>query len=108
MFAVGLHVDTHPEMASRLRPTRIVTDGTTLVAMLAAIGRDEYRADGSKQALFVSGDNYVIDGHHRLAALVGLRGGDTKVWVEQVVGVRSLDVLALVADYIAYMGIQED
>lgn len=56
--------------ASRLKATQREIDGVKVAGMMAAAkaGKFDLRAE----RIFISSDNYVLDGHHRWAAMVGL------------------------------------
>ena len=76
------------ESASYLRATQAELDGVAVAGMMNVL-RGGNVPEGLKRPLFVSRDNYVLDGHHRWAAEVGLDAednklGDRKMKIERV------------------------
>jgi len=74
--------------ATMLKATQNELIGPKVAAMVADYDSGKYTA-GSGPPIFVSSDNYVLDGHHRWAAVVGkdyddARGGDINMNVIKV------------------------
>ena len=99
----GIKVTKETKPASHLRASQSQLNG----AKVAGIA--DYMAQGNQilGAIFVSRDNYVIDGHHRWAADVGLQyKTGQEVQVETLtIDADILQVLAIADNFAASMGI---
>jgi hypothetical protein len=93
LAARGYSIEDDAEKASFLRATQNELNGTK-VAALAKIEREEGLAD---ERLFVSRDDYILDGHHRWAATVGVDFDDN------VPGDIRMDVARVDTDIITLM-----
>lgn len=71
---IGMKTSRESMPADRLRASQREIVGTKVAGMMAA---SEY--DPGKKAVFVSSDDYVVDGHHRWAAVVGRDAEDGKL-----------------------------
>lgn len=92
----GVGVDRTHEKASYLKASQIQLIGTKVGGMWRAAQAGTFNPAG--KSIFVSRDNYVVDGHHRWAATVGLdtgdgRLGDLTMPVERV----DMDIIELLA-----------
>jgi hypothetical protein len=97
------HVLTPAQVpASRLRFTRRSMDANQLTEMLQAIRRRTYQP----AELLISDENYIVDGHHRWVADVGMAGGDTSLRVLRV-NVGVLDALKAIQEFGNRMGIPQ-
>lgn len=67
---LGLDVTKEKEYASHLKATQNELVGAKVAAMAAAIRSGKLDPDDTDR-LFVSRDNYIVDGHHRWAAMIG-------------------------------------
>lgn len=72
--AIGIGTTTSRVAASTLRASQRELIGTNVAGMMSA--RD---FDVTKEPIFISRDNYVIDGHHRWAAAVGRDAEDGRL-----------------------------
>lgn len=74
-YLKGLGIDTRTEKvpAARLKSTQRTLEGVRVAEMMARKGYDP-----SEKRIFISRDGYVVDGHHRWAAVVGLDAEDGK------------------------------
>lgn len=72
--SLGIRTTEETVPAARLKATQAELVGPTVAAMMA---NPNY--DPAKEPMFVSRDNYVVDGHHRWAALVGRDAADGKL-----------------------------
>lgn len=64
--SMGINVQSESVPAASLKASQAELVGPKVAGMMAAKGYDP-----GKEPIFVSRDNYVIDGHHRWAAVVG-------------------------------------
>lgn len=98
---------THEDVkASYLRASQAQLDGVKIASMVAASKAGE--RDLRKGAIFITKDNYVLDGHHRWAAVVSEslgRNKDPKMPVYRV-GVDIGTAIRLANDYTRLAGIQ--
>ncbi len=72
--SLGIRTTPQTVAASRLRATQAELVGKKVAGMMAAAGYDP-----GKEPIFVSRDNYVLDGHHRWAAVIGRDASDGKL-----------------------------
>lgn len=84
----GVQVRDRTEKAEFLRATQNQLDGAKVAAILSSMERGEPQPWDSDR-LFVSRDNYIVDGHHRWAAKVAFdlednRPGDISMPVAQI------------------------
>ena len=63
--------------AAQLKASQSELKGKTVAFMMSKEGKKIVDLDN--QSIFVSSDGYVIDGHHRWAAMVGLDSKDGKL-----------------------------
>jgi len=102
----GISVERDTEQASHLKASQKELQGVKVAGMAQAM-REGKMPPGS---IFISQDNYVVDGHHRWAADVandarsGTLGDDKPMNVVRV-GTDILHVLAAANDFTAKMGI---
>lgn len=73
----GYKVESGTESAAYLRSTQNELVGTQVGGMVRAIREGKLSVD--KEPLIVSRDNYIVDGHHRWAAAVGVDLLDNKL-----------------------------
>lgn len=81
---VGISTSTESVPAAQLKATQAELVGSKVAAIMS-----QTRYDPAAEAIFVSRDNYVLDGHHRWAAVVGRdakdgRLGDSKMNIVRV------------------------
>jgi hypothetical protein len=69
--ALGIKTSKGDEVAAKLRATQRELDGANVAQMMTS-----KTFNPRKKSIFVSRDHYVIDGHHRWAAAVGLDAAD--------------------------------
>ena len=74
--AKGISTEDTSVRASHLRASQNELDGAKVAGMVASAKAGTY--DPKKGVLFVTRDNYILDGHHRWAAAVGLGLGKDK------------------------------
>lgn len=107
LAAQGHTIDDTNEFASRLRASQTEMDGTKIAGMMNAM-------DAGKIApapIFISKENYVIDGHHRWAANVARdiamgAGDDIKMPVARI-DMPILQALQAANQFAASMGIPQ-
>lgn len=66
LTALGITLTDGQTLASKLRPTQNELGGADVAGMMTNAAYDP-----AERPVFVSRDNYIIDGHHRWAAVVG-------------------------------------
>jgi hypothetical protein len=72
LLAKGVGIEHGHEPAANLRASQREMNGGKVGGMLGAVRNPEIDSSGIDEApIFISRDNYVVDGHHRWAALVG-------------------------------------
>lgn len=71
----GVHIEDTTEKASFLRASQIELNGGKVAGMTQAMEAGKI----PDEHIFVSHDNYIVDGHHRWAAKVGLDLHDNKL-----------------------------
>jgi HK97 family phage portal protein len=100
----SLIIDTN-EFASHLRASQDQLDGTKVAGIMGAMEAGT-KIEGR---IFISDDNYIVDGHHRWAAEVGLGLGDKKEMSMQVarVNMKILPLLAAANAFAEKMGIPQ-
>lgn len=101
---MGVRVTNETELASHLKASQSQLVGAKVAGMMTAKGYDP-----SKAPIFVSRDNYVVDGHHRWAATVGRdahdgRLGDLRMNVQRV-DMDIVDLLRVANDWADAFGI---
>ena len=95
----GVKISDETEKASYLRATQKELVGAK-VAGIAQAFRDGKLAD---ERLFISHDGYVVDGHHRWAAQVGVDLDDNKAGdVDMKVARIDMDILGILAEANAF------
>ncbi|HET9563369.1 MAG TPA: hypothetical protein VFP27_02400, partial [Mycobacterium sp.] len=72
--SLGIKTTRGVESAARLKATQADLVGAKVAGMMTKAGFDP-----RKKVIFVSRDHYVIDGHHRWAAAVGLDAADNEL-----------------------------
>jgi DNA topoisomerase I len=102
----GYEVTDEQEAASYLRASQRELNGLKVAKMAAAINAGKM----SESAIFISSDNYVIDGHHRWAAFVAVDTADAKLG-DKMMNVRRvnapvLELLQLAGDFTRIAGIK--
>lgn len=70
----GIKTEQQSTLASKLKASQKELVGATVAAIMTAKGYDP-----GKMPIFVSRDNYVVDGHHRWAAQVGRDASDGRL-----------------------------
>lgn len=75
--AKGIKMTNEEEDVSRLKATQTDLVGTKVAGMLQALKKDPNHP-AITAPIFISKDGYVLDGHHRWAAMVGLAMADNK------------------------------
>ena len=85
LAGVGIAVKDDRVPASGLKATQAELVGETVASMMTAT-----KYDPGKQPIFVSSDGYVLDGHHRWAAVVGRDAEDGKLG-QSMMNVRVVD-----------------
>jgi hypothetical protein len=73
LASLGIKTNEEQEKAAFLRASQMELIGAKVAGMMTAKGYDP-----GKRPIFISRDNYVIDGHHRWAAVVGRDSEDGK------------------------------
>lgn len=73
----GIKVEETTEKASFLRATQKELVGKTVAKTAAHIVNDDFESPQAK--IFVSKDNYILDGHHRWAATVAIDSKDNRL-----------------------------
>lgn len=86
----GFSVDRGTERADYLKATQSELSGVRTAALMGLMQQGKL-ADST---LFISKDNYIVDGHHRWAAKVGLEFGGGKVLYMNVARVNT-DIITL-------------
>lgn len=102
---LGIAVTSRDVDASHLKASQIELNGTKIVGMMGAL-RDGTLPPG---AIFVSRDNYVVDGHHRWAANVGAEyvDGEPMMMPTHTIDADIIDVLALANEFALSQGIPQ-
>jgi peptidoglycan hydrolase-like protein with peptidoglycan-binding domain len=78
----GIAVEEATEKAAYLRATQNELNGAKVAGIAGAVKSGKLDLS-TKSPLFVSQDNYIVDGHHRWAALVGVDAEDGKLGDEE-------------------------
>jgi hypothetical protein len=95
---------THP--AAYLRPTQNQINGGKVASMANAMRRSSKLRD---RRVFISRDDYIIDGHHTWAAKVGLDSQDNILGQEKMNVTRvDLDVISLLEEAHKFSGPRQD
>jgi len=105
MHAQGISIESGTKPASRLKATQSELIGAKVVGIAGAMQRGDIPR--AKQALYVSRDGYVVDGHHRWAANVLLdmeEDSDTEIPV-YVVDKDILEILDMANEFTLEQGI---
>lgn len=94
LIAGGFKVERGTEKASYLRASQNELNGMKVAGMVKAMEAGTMSVKGAP--VFVSNDNYIVDGHHRWGALVGLdlqddHLGDIDMDVERI----DMDIITL-------------
>jgi hypothetical protein len=97
-------IDTN-EFASHLRASQTEMDGAKVGGMMEAIAAGKI----APSPIFVSDDNYIVDGHHRWAANVGVGLGDKKEMSMPIarVNMKILPLLSAANSFAEKMGIPQ-
>jgi hypothetical protein len=97
-------IDTN-EFASHLRASQTEMDGAKVGGMMEAMSAGKI----PPAPIFVSDDNYIVDGHHRWAATVGVGLGDQKEMSMPIarVNMKILPLLSLANSFAESMGIPQ-
>ena len=74
LISLGVKTSAETVPAAKLKASQAELNGAKVAAMMTKKGFDPHG-----EAIFVSRDHYVIDGHHRWAAVVGLDAADNKL-----------------------------
>lgn len=94
--------------ASQLKASQSELKGDKIAFMMSKDG--QIKTDLENQSIFVSSDGYVIDGHHRWAAMVGLDSKDGKLGGKKikvrVIDMPIQDVLKEANAFTSVMGIE--
>lgn len=85
----GVGVEDKKMNAAELKPSQGQLVGSNVAGMMSSSDAGEY--DPGDEPIFVSRDGYVIDGHHRWAAMVGADLADGKLG-EMKMNVRVIDM----------------
>lgn len=107
LASLGMSVTDEREQASYLRASQNELNGGKVAGMVSGM-----RSGAMKEGpIFVSRDNYVVDGHHRWAATVGVDleddvAGDVDMPVRRIDG-DIVEVLALANEFALEMGIPQ-
>jgi hypothetical protein len=104
---LGFEIEDSTEAASYLKASQNELNGAKVAGIAQAI-RDNKLAD---ERLFVSEDNYIVDGHHRWAAMVGVDAedghlGDKTMPIARV-KVPIIELLALANTFASENGIPQ-
>lgn len=104
----GVKVKDTRERADHLKATQNELVGGKVAALIGR-ARTEGAKDIRKKAVWVSRDNYILDGHHHWAAVVGIDAadgklGDAKIAVHRV-DLDITDLLPLTNEWTASYGI---
>lgn len=105
----GIKVTDDEVPASHLRATQDELNGEKVAGIAGAI-RSEGGLDGDPR-LFVSSDDYIVDGHHRWAATVGVDAADDRLGDEDMpvarVDMPITELLQQANDFAEEMGIPQ-
>jgi hypothetical protein len=103
--SIGLGLSHENVPATRLKPSQCELVGPIVAAMMV----DE-RFDPSRNPVFISRDDYLVDGHHRWAAVVGRDAADGRLGDATLAAVRVdapvSEVLRIANEWAAAYGIQ--
>jgi len=80
----GVKVETTTVRASHLRASQLEIDGARVIELM---GKAKEGKNLREREIFVTRDNYVLDGHHHWAAIIGqgyARGRDLKIPVHRL------------------------
>ena len=101
----GYTVERHDEYASYLRATQNELNGAK-VAGIAAAMRSTEGYHSSSNPIFVSNDNYILDGHHRWAAEIGIDATDNVLANDKTMAVWrvNIPITRLLAEAEAFTG----
>ena len=101
----GYTVERHDEYASYLRATQNELNGAK-VAGIAAAMRSTEGYHSSSNPIFVSSDNYILDGHHRWAAEIGVDATDNVLANDKTMPVWrvNIPITRLLAEAEAFTG----
>ena len=86
----GIKVENTTEKAAFLRASQSELVGTKVAGMTQAAKAGKFNPTG--KAIFVSRDNYVIDGHHRWATAIGLDAEDNILGDDQTMPIIRIDM----------------
>ncbi len=94
LIAGGFKVERTEEKASFLKASQNELNGVKVAGIMGAMERGEMTTEGAP--VFTSNDNYIVDGHHRWAALVARDledgvAGDIDMDIERV----DMDIITL-------------
>lgn len=94
----GVSVRDDRKPANYLKASQNELNGSKVAGMASAIESGKFNPDGDGTRLFVSNDNYIVDGHHRWAALTatGIDNGEDAP--EMDVAVVDMSILELLAE----------
>lgn len=103
----GIFFETTTEKASFLRASQMELVGTKVAGMMDATRAGKWNA--AEEPIFISNDGYVVDGHHRWAAIVGLDlsddvAGDLDMNVVRI-DLPITDILPLANEFANHFGI---
>jgi len=86
----GYHVKNGSEFASYLRATQNELNGARVARQMARI--DSGKLDMTETRLIVSKDNYILDGHHRWAADIGVDARDGVLNDDKKMAITRIDI----------------
>lgn len=74
LLSLGIKTSNETVPGAKLKASQAELNGSKVASMMTKTGFDPHA-----ERIFISRDNYVIDGHHRWAAVVGLDAADNKL-----------------------------
>lgn len=89
----GYDVSSDTERANYLKASQRELNGVKVAGMVGAV--EAGKLDLTKDPLFISKDNYIVDGHHRWAAAVGVGYGRSRDFLKMPVIRVDTDIITL-------------
>lgn len=102
LTSMGVKVEDVREKASYLRASQNQLDGSKVAGIAGRLRAGEF---GEETPIFVSKDNYIVDGHHRWAAKIAIDAGDGRFGdVSMQVSRVDMGILDLLAEAHKFSG----